>query len=150
MLIRKEVFNEVGLFDESFFMWAEETDFCLRTLRKGYKLYCAGKSKVWHKEGASTGKGNQKEFLKRKSIRPTLSRFVITGYLDIRNHIYFVNKHWGKFYMLLYILGPNARYLVRRILGIILYDDNKLKRIGLLFRGLIDGINKRMGKPKEL
>ena len=150
MLIRKEVFNEVGLFDEKFFMWAEETDFCLRTFKKGWELYCAGKSKVWHKEGASTGKGNQKEFLKRKSIRPTLSRFVITGYLDIRNHIYFVNKHWGKFYMLMYILGPNAQYLARRILGIVLYDDDKLKRIKLLIRGLMDGINKRMGKPKEM
>lgn len=150
MLIRKEVFKETGLFDEAFFMWAEETDLCMRAIKKGWKLYCCGKSKVWHKEGSSTGKGETKKFLWRTSERSTLMRFFITGYLDIRNHIYFVKKHWGKFYMWAYILGPNTIKLTRRIIGILMYDDNKLKRINLLLKGLLDGINGKMGKPEGL
>jgi hypothetical protein len=149
MLIKKQVFKDIGLFDENFFMWAEETDLCIRTFRKGWELYCAGRSIVWHKEGASTDNGNEKQFLNRKSVRPTLQRFIITGYLDIRNHIYLVNKHWGKFYTLLYLIGPNTLHLIRRIIGIILYDDNKIEKLKILIKGLIDGINKNMGIPKE-
>lgn len=149
-LIRKEVIKNIGLFDEAFFMWAEEVEFCIRAVKKRWKLYCCGKSKIWHKEGASTGKGETKIFLWRKSDRPTLKRFVITGYLDTRNKIYIVRKHWGNWHMWIYILGPGIIKLIRRIIGIFLYDDDKLKRISLLLKGLLDGIKGKMGKPKEV
>ncbi len=150
MLIRKEVFQDIGLLDESYFMWAEESDFCIRAIRSGWKLYCCGKSKVWHKEGASSGSGEIKKFLWRTSVRPSFQRFIIVGYLDIRNHIYFVKKHWGITHMWMYILGPNLRKLLRRILGILLFDDKKLQRIILLLKGIIDGVIGRCGKPKEI
>ena len=150
MLIRKEVFQDIGLLDESYFMWAEESDFCIRAIRSGWKLYCCGKSKVWHKEGASTGKGDIKKFLWRKSERVNLKRFVITGYLDTRNQIYFVKKNWGRFYMWMYILNTGLLKLTRRIIGISIYDDNKLQRIKLLLKGLTDGIKGKVGKPEGL
>lgn len=150
MLIKKQVFEKIGLFDEKYFMWAEEADFCVRATKEKFKLFCCAKSKVWHKEGASTGLNKQKSIFKRKSLRPTLKRFIITGYLDVRNNIYFVKKHWGRFYMWAYICGPNMIKIGRRIIGILLYDDNKLKRISLLLKGCLDGIFGKMGKPKEL
>ena len=150
ILIRKEVFEDIGLLDENYFMWAEDTDFCMRAIRNGWKLYCCGKSKIWHKEGASSGSGKMKKFLWRTSIRPSFSRFIITGYLDIRNHIYFVKKHWGTFHMWIYILGPNLKKVSRKILGILLFDDRKLQRIKLLLKGIIDGIIGKVGKPREL
>jgi len=150
MLIRKEVFQDIGLLDENYFMWAEESDFCIRAIKKGWKLYCCGESKIWHKEGASSESGKIKKFLWRTSVRPSFSRFIITGYLDIRNHIYFVRKHWGVIHMWMYILGPNLKKLLRRILGILLFDDKKLQRIMLLLKGIIDGITGRAGKPKEV
>ena len=150
MLIRKEVFKDIGLFDENFFMWAEESDFCMRAIRGGWKLYCCSRSKIWHKEGSSTGRGNIKKFLWRKSNRPTLRRFIITGYLDLRNHIYFVKKHWGSFFMYIYIIKAIPIRLIRNILSILVYDDNKILRISLLLKGLIKGIIGEMGKPEEL
>jgi len=55
MLIKKEVFDQIGLFDESYFHTSEETDFCLRTREAGYKLLVNPKAKVWHKIGISSG-----------------------------------------------------------------------------------------------
>ena len=149
MLIRQDVFKQVGLFDENYFMWAEETDFCFRTLKQKYKLYCCGKSKVYHKEGASSGQDEVKSFLFRKSIRVSLKRFVITGYLDRRNHIYFIRKHYGLIYAFFYIFLYMPK-LLKTIIGIFLYDSNKNKRLRLLLKGIIDGLRLNMGKPKEI
>lgn len=55
MLIKSEVFQNVGLFDPDYFAYWEETDFCIRAKRKGYKILYSPKSKVWHKISASTG-----------------------------------------------------------------------------------------------
>jgi len=149
MLIKKKVLHDIGLFDENYFMWAEEADFCFRALKNNWNLFCACNSVVYHKEGGSTGKDSVKKFFKKKSKRPSYTRFIITGYLDIRNHLYFVRKHFSIVYMYLYfiILLPK---LFRRVIGIVLFDDFKLKRISLLCKGIIDGFLNRMGKPKEL
>jgi len=39
MLIKKDVFKNLGMFDEDFFMYSEDADLCLRLVRKGYKNY---------------------------------------------------------------------------------------------------------------
>jgi len=39
MLIPRHVLNEVGLFDERFFMYGEDLDLCLRIKRAGYRIY---------------------------------------------------------------------------------------------------------------
>jgi len=149
MLVKKEIFQNVGLFDENYFMWAEEVDFCFRTLKKGYKLYCCGTSKVYHKEGSSSGQGETKNFLFKKSKRPSLKRFIVTGYLDRRNHVYFVKKHYGTLYSVVYVLIYMPK-LMKRIMGILLFDNHKIKRISLLFKGILDGLNSKMGRPKEI
>lgn len=38
MLIRRDVFEKIGGFDENFFLYAEETDLCLRIRKQGYKI----------------------------------------------------------------------------------------------------------------
>jgi GT2 family glycosyltransferase len=38
MLVRREVFSELGGFDERFFMYYEDTDFCRRARRRGYDV----------------------------------------------------------------------------------------------------------------
>ncbi len=55
LLIKKEVFAKIGLFDERFFLYFEDSDFCLRAKKAGYKIYVEPKSVVWHKTSLSLG-----------------------------------------------------------------------------------------------
>jgi len=54
MLARAEVIQQVGLMDESFFMYAEEIDWCMRVKRAGWEVYCVPAARIVHHAGAST------------------------------------------------------------------------------------------------
>jgi N-acetylglucosaminyl-diphospho-decaprenol L-rhamnosyltransferase len=51
MLIREEVLSEVGLFDDSFFMYYEDADLCLRAARAGWRVGVALDSTVSQEPG---------------------------------------------------------------------------------------------------
>jgi GT2 family glycosyltransferase len=55
MLIKREVFEAVGLFDESFFFSFEDLDFCLRARRAGFETRLAGEAVIYHEGGQSIG-----------------------------------------------------------------------------------------------
>jgi len=55
MLISRPALEDAGLLDEGFFHYWEETEFCLRLRKKGWRLAAAPDSRVLHKVGASTG-----------------------------------------------------------------------------------------------
>ena len=56
MLVRKEAIDEVGLMDERFFMYAEETDWCYRFKAKGWKNRFTPDAEIIHIGGASAAK----------------------------------------------------------------------------------------------
>jgi N-acetylglucosaminyl-diphospho-decaprenol L-rhamnosyltransferase len=66
MLIRREVFDRIGLLDEGYFMYYEETDFCLRAARAGYPCWYEPASRVVHLVGASSGVTERKKQVKRR------------------------------------------------------------------------------------
>jgi GT2 family glycosyltransferase len=89
MMMRVDMINQIGIFDETFFLYFEETDLCLRAARKGWKTRYLLESRVAHVGSASTGM--------KKWER-------IPGYwLDSRKH-YFVKNH-GRFYFFLATLA---------------------------------------------
>lgn len=45
---KAELFQNVGLFDSKLFAYWEDTDFCLRTTQKGYKIFAVRNAKSWH------------------------------------------------------------------------------------------------------
>ena len=53
MLVRRAVFDEVGLFDESYFFYYEDADLCLRARAAGWRLAVAPDARVAHRGGAS-------------------------------------------------------------------------------------------------
>lgn len=55
MMIRREVFEQVGLMDEGYFLYYEETDFCLQAKRQGWECWYVPESHVTHICGQSTG-----------------------------------------------------------------------------------------------
>ena len=60
MFIRKEVLDEVGFLDETFFMYGEDIDLCYRIKQAGWKIIYYGKSKITHFKGASSKKQKSK------------------------------------------------------------------------------------------
>lgn len=57
LMVRTQVFEQVGLLDEGFFLYFEEVDFCLRARREGWQVWFVPGSRVTHFEGAATGIG---------------------------------------------------------------------------------------------
>ncbi len=54
MLIKREVFEKIGLFDKSFFMYGEDVDFCWRARTAGFQLAVATNAMMWHKVSQSS------------------------------------------------------------------------------------------------
>ena len=57
---RKKVLDEVGLLDETFFMYGEDIDLCYRIKNSGWKIIYYGESKITHLKGASSKKQKSK------------------------------------------------------------------------------------------
>lgn len=55
MMIRREVFESVGLMDEEYFLYYEETDYCLQAKKAGWSCWYVPQSRVMHIAGQSTG-----------------------------------------------------------------------------------------------
>jgi len=55
MIIRREVFESIGLMDDGYFLYYEETDFCLQAKRAGWTSWFVPDSRVMHLSGQSTG-----------------------------------------------------------------------------------------------
>jgi hypothetical protein len=53
--ISVDVIKSIGLLSEDYFLYYEEVDYCFNSISKGYKLAVAWDSKVFHKEGGTTG-----------------------------------------------------------------------------------------------
>ena len=54
MFVRRSVFERIGWFDERFFLYLEDLDFCLRAQDNGFELLFVPQAQVWHTGSAST------------------------------------------------------------------------------------------------
>ena len=59
VLIKKEVFDQIGLLDLDYFLYWEDADFSHRAQLAGFKQVFVPQSKVWHKSSGSSGSGSQ-------------------------------------------------------------------------------------------
>lgn len=55
MLIKKEIFDKVGMFDDKYFLYYEDADLCMRAKKDGFKIMFVPKSIIWHKNAGSVG-----------------------------------------------------------------------------------------------
>lgn len=56
LMIRKSVFDKVGLFNERFFLYCEESELQFRIRNAGFKIFYTPEAKIFHYEGSSTKK----------------------------------------------------------------------------------------------
>ncbi|MCL4359697.1 glycosyltransferase family 2 protein [Patescibacteria group bacterium] len=56
MLVRRDIIDRIGLFDPEFFMYFEETDFCMRVWLAGQRVVYEPRATVYHRGGAAADK----------------------------------------------------------------------------------------------
>lgn len=100
-MIKKDLFEKIGKFDENFFLYFEEYDLAKRVKELGYKNYIAPKAKVKHIWEASTRK--------RNDINKIFSR----------SRYYFFKKNYGiVFALIIKVISSLGKYELT--LGLIL------------------------------
>jgi GT2 family glycosyltransferase len=119
MLVSRSFLESVGLMNESYFLYFEELDWCLRAKEK-FEIAYAPESLVYHKEGSSIG-----------TATLTRGNSVVSDYFALSNRIRFTKLHYPLLLPLIY-------------LGLLVALVNRLKRgqperavmiLGIMFRG---------------
>lgn len=97
MMIRKEVFDKIGLFDDDYFLYSEETDFMLRAKRKGIKTVFYHDAYIYHFEGSSSRKNPERVYkmvhktklllFKKNFTFPIKQILICIQYLSVLNRI---------------------------------------------------------------
>lgn len=106
MLIQRGVFSQVGLMDEQFFVYADDTDFCFRASRSNLKLAYLPAVTLLHKVSSLTGAEN--------------SRF--TWRHLTRSHIYFIRKNFGFWKRACYLSAFQAKLLYKLLWRVVDWD----------------------------
>lgn len=86
LMIKREVFEKIGLLDNDFFLYYEDVDFCLRAKKAGFSTYVLPQLSILHKLSSSVGKN---------------SSFAI--YHQTKSSLLFGRKHLKKFSIFNYI-----------------------------------------------
>lgn len=92
MIVKRQVFEKVGLFDEKYFLYLEDMDFCVRAKKAGFKIYFEPRAILWHKNAGSIGSGSQLQ-----DFYFTRNRLLFaTKYAKLRTKIAVLKDIFGK------------------------------------------------------
>ncbi len=58
MLVKREVFEKIGLFDKRYFLYFEDADLSLRAKKAGFGLLYCPTAKIWHLNSGSSASGS--------------------------------------------------------------------------------------------
>jgi len=114
LLARRRAVESVGLLDQRFFMYSEETDWCRRMQDAGWDCYCLPSARVIHLGGGSTGSNNL--------------GLLVQLY---RSKLYYFHKHYGPFQA----RSLQAALLLRFALRAALEGSGYLLSVGRYERG---------------
>ena len=114
LLVRAQAIRDVGLMDERYFIYREDTDWCIRMRLKQWRLIACTSAVVWHKEGTSLG-----------------FKSPAHDYYSVRNQLWLLKKFYPSslpsafiLFALRSIVPKIARLQFRRLLHVILaYRD---------------------------
>jgi len=123
LLIKTEVFNNIGLLDDLYFLYLEDTDFCFRAIKNGYKILYIPSSIIYHKVNTSTTKEN----------------LLLPLYYSIRNRLYFARKNLGFYYYLA------LNYIISASLIKIIFSKKKKEKLKVFISAMRDFFTGKMG-----
>jgi GT2 family glycosyltransferase len=76
LLVRREAVEKAGKLDERFFCYFEETEWCLRVKRQGWRIFHVPEARIWHK-------GVQRDYRPGPDV----------AYYSTRNRFLLLSKH---------------------------------------------------------
>lgn len=128
MLINNSVFNEVGYMDENYFVYFDDSDFCMRLKMHKIVIGFCKESVIYHKVSMSTGGKKSK----------------ISAYYENRNRYYFYKKYKNYF--------PYISFLYLHITRIIKYVYGEIKNTNdkYIKKAIKDYYQGKMGKCLDL
>ena len=93
LFLPRKLIEDVGLFDERFFMYGEDLDYSLRTKAKGYKLFIIPGAVVYH----DVGMENEALITGRN-----FERIVRRYFMHFNSSLLLLHKHFSFFYFLIW------------------------------------------------
>ncbi|MEW5868450.1 MAG: glycosyltransferase family 2 protein [Chloroflexota bacterium] len=130
LLAKAHVFTDIGEFDEDYFIYFEETDWCARARKAGHKILFIPGAVLWHKESKSLGGASSPKKL----------------YYLTRNQILFIRKNLSNEF----ILPASTRLILRNMryaLGDLKHGHTPQARSRFL--GIRDGLRNRYNDNKR-
>jgi GT2 family glycosyltransferase len=130
-LVSVELINDIGLMDERYFLLREESDWNIRARRRGWNIYSAPDSVVWHKVTSSMGKRSE-----------------IFFYYVTRNTLLFMREHYPLF------LPVTIFSMLPLVTGLIFVDNlfserkNMFSKLKMVALGYIHFFNGKLGRLK--
>jgi hypothetical protein len=126
IMVRREVIEQVGGIDERYFYYWEETEWCLRAGKKGWKVIHVPQAKLWHK-------GVRREYRPAPHVT----------YYGVRNRLLTLSKHqaplWVRTAVWIELLRTLASWTVRpKWRAMRAHRD-------ALWKGMVDFISGRWG-----
>ena len=138
-LIPKRTFETAGLFQEEYFVYVVDTEFCRRVLRHGFSIFVSEKADIVHREG-----GGRKTDLGTFQIR-TPDWSARSLYYIFRNVIYDLRINPVISWRI-----HEGLFLARAALTLLLANPPDRKaRWAAVRRGISEGIKGRLGKSAE-
>ena len=141
MFFKKDTFDLIGGFDEKYFLYFEESDFCLRShkIKKNYQI---NDIKITHYVGTSVSTNNSYE-------RKQLDKLYTWHF--IWSKFYYYKKHYTYILAIIMFLPVIIRILFRIILFISIKDIEKKEKYIQRWSGLINSIkgNKSYKRLKD-
>lgn len=128
MLVRADVFDEVGLMDAAYFVYWDDTDFCWRLSRKRIPIQYEPRVTLAHKVHSLTG--------------GQLSPFSVRHYN--RNQVYFLRKHFSPTVVKTNVALIRIKNRLRRALGL---DDAATS--ALREKSIVEGLRMPVGSDAD-
>ena len=129
MFINKENFEIIGKFNENFFLYFEETEYCFRAKKKGYKVFQINTIKV-------ESKGRSVEIIENENNR--ISNILIWHF--IWSKFYFTKLRYGKTISIIIFIPLIIRIILRLSFYKIIKDEKKHEKYKFRLSGLINSI----------
>ncbi len=130
MFFKMSAVKDVGFYDENIFFYFDETDYCMRILKKNYKIFIVKGAMVEHKEGRSYEKDLQKK------INPLRHWHYMWG------KFYFNKKHYS-YLKALVITFPDLIECIIKIPPLFIFGmENKI----IYYNRLLGLLNAMIGK----